>query len=314
MSGYDPQYTSPRGPGRPPQESDIPIVIDNFGQGVDLYNDSMVSNINTYYSWNTRAYSGRTLDRRKGYTLHGTTGSSGKCYMLGTIEKLSGTDVFLRLIDGAGAGVQTQYYDTTALAWTNLGSNIGTSSDRIDWFSASTVVSGTEYAYYTDGVVDVQYTDGATVSTISNVRGKYITRIENILVLGCLTLTFSRNQFVYSKAGTNQFYKDSDASYAASTNVVDVDGDITQLATFGSHVYVFTRNDGLFKVDASANIWIPRKISTHGTPAPKSVAVGYDTMFWADEFGVWALTSDSETPTRISDIVQRMYKSSLLLT
>jgi hypothetical protein len=61
--------------------------------------------------------------------------------MLGSLQVSGGNDIFLRLVEGEGAGVQLQKYDPTTDTWVNIGGNIGTADDRTDWFGTSVTIA-----------------------------------------------------------------------------------------------------------------------------------------------------------------------------
>jgi hypothetical protein len=72
-------------------------------------------------------------------------------------------------------------------------------------------------------------------------------------------------------------------------------------------VYLFTTDEGLWELDLRTVI--PRKISTHGTIAPKSVVASFDSMIWVDGNAVWSLTQGGENINRISDPVVKFLQA-----
>lgn len=303
MSDYQPKYVAPRGPGRPPKRADLEIPIKEFWTGVDTFFDSTSIDGPTRLCFNTRNFEGSSLDRRLGSALRGSAGDVGSVYGQMVLQQSNGSDIHLRLVDGAGAGVQLQKWNGSS--WENLGSNIGTSDDRVDWSWTYVQIGGEDRVYFTNGVSDLRYTNGTTVSTVADTKGKYITTKENILILGCMKDIYPENAFVWSKADSHQFYLDNE-DYATSSLVAYVDGPITGVKSFNWLIYTFTEADGLFETDISSSP-APRKISTHGTMAPKSIAVGFDCMIWADQYRIWQLPIGGDVMP-ISKSIDKVYK------
>lgn len=289
-NNYDPIFIAPQGRGRPVEQIDIPFYIGNFMPGVDTYFDQMTSNEGSHFALNNDCLQGRTLDKRSGTVRVGADGGAGKVLMVGALQQMNGDDVMLRIVTTATPGVKLQKY-TTAGGWADIGSEWGDINSQVNFFGTFIVIDGEERFYFTNGVDILRYTEGTTISTVSDggydMKANFITSVENVLVIGAITDTFSRNQIVWSKAGTHQFRKDVDTDYSESSNLITLDGEITQVVTLGWLVYIFTAADGLWELDLTTGI--PRAISTHGTLSPKSVSIGHNTMIWADQFGVWGL-------------------------
>lgn len=295
---YKPPYEAPTGPGKPRNEANLPIRIDNFAEGIDVRFDNAAARGFTVLRVNGVPKRGRTLDRRDGYTELGSA-SAGKIYMGASLQKFNADDDHIRIVNGAVSGVQLEKWNGSA--WATLGSEITGASNRSDWFSANTYISANRL-YFCNGVDTLRYTNGSTISTVTDTQGikaKYITSLENILVLGHFTATFAPNQIAYAKAGTHQFRRDEDTDFSESTNIITLDGEVTQVQGFNWLIYAFTRSDGLWEIDL--NTTVPRRISTHGTLAPKSVATGEDMMVWADQDGVWGIATGSRQILELSE-------------
>ena len=286
MYEYQPMYIAPRGKGRPPQRTDKELPIANFWQGVNTYFDSTRIEGECRMAFNNRCYEGATLDRRLGFDLLGVEGDAGKVYCQMVLQQVDDTDIHLRIVEGAGAGVQVQKWSGSA--WGDLGSNIGTADDRVDWDWTYIQIAGEDRVYFTNGVSELRYTAGTVISTVADTKAKYIATKENILILGCMKDIYAENQFVWAKKGSHQFHQDSVEDYSTSSYVSAVDGPITGLKVFNWQVYTFTGSDGLFETDITS-IAEPRKISDQGTLCPKSIATGFDIMVWANQHGVWQL-------------------------
>ena len=286
-NSYDPQFVRANEQGRPRERENKPLLINNFSLGTDQHNPSTNPVGSVTRIINGRCTRGTTLDRRFGKAVFGNAGDAGRVYMLGSLQVSGGNDMFLRLVEGAGAGVQLQKYNPTTDTWVNIGGNIGTADDRTDWFGTSVTIAGEDRFYFTNGVSNLRYTNGTEVTEVDGIKAKYIAHVENILVIGHATETFYANQVIFSKANSHQFYADLDEGYADSSQTFSLPGEVTQIVGFNSFVYAFTKADGLWEIDLSdASI---RQISTHGTISPKSVATDWDVMIWADQDGVWAL-------------------------
>jgi hypothetical protein len=172
------------------------------------------------------------------------------------------------------------------------------------------VIDGEERLYFTNGVDQLRYTDGNTIYTVSDgataIYGKFLACVENVLVLANLGTPHSNNELVFAKAGTHQFRRDQDLTFADTSNKVILDAEITGLASLGWLVYVFTAGDGLWELDLRTGI--PRMISTVGCLAPRSIAVGSGLMVWADQFSFWALPLNGSV-TRIGEDIEQIYKT-----
>lgn len=298
---YNPPYISPRGPGRPPQREDLPITVDNFSSGTDQHNPTTKSVGGISRIINGRCTLGSTLDRRHGKIVVGSAGDAGQVYMLASLQVSNGTDILLRIIEGEGAGVQLQKYDS---GWYDIGNNIGIADDRVDFSWTSIKIAGEDRLYFTNGVSDLQYTNGTTLTEVVGIKAKYITHIGDVLAIGHPTETFYANEVVYAKANTHVFHSDLDDSYSASTQRFRMPGEITQVHGFNSLLYAFTKADGLFEIDLSDDT--DRQISTHGTVSPKSVATSWDVMVWSDQDGVWALPMNGDV-LKVSTSVDNIY-------
>lgn len=302
---YEPQFLAPQGRGRPIEDTDLPMKIGSFLPGVDSYFDQMTVTANCHIAINNDCFQGRTLDKRKGYTRLGADTPSGKVYHLGSLEQMNGNDIMLRIVED-DTDVKLQKYTSS---WADVGAAWGDSNSLIDHFGVSTVIGGEERYYFTNGVDTLRYTEGTSITTVEDdgtpIIGKFITAVENVLVLGNLGAPFSSNQLVWSKAGTHQFRRDVDATFADSSYLVTLDGEITQLVTLGWLVYAFTASNGLWELDLTTGI--PRAISTHGTLSPKSVAVGHNTMIWADQYNIWGLVLGGNIQ-KLGDPIKNIYK------
>ena len=301
---YKPPYETPTGPGRPRNESNLPLRIDNFAEGIDVRFDNSAARGFTVLRVNAVPKRGRTLDRRDGYTELGGA-STGKIYMGASLQQFNADDIHLRMVNGAVSGAQLEKWSGSA--WVTLGSEMTGSSNRSDWFAANAYISANRI-YFCNGVGTLRYTNGSTISTVTDtqdIKAKYITAVGNVLVLGHFTATFAPNEIVFAKAGTHQFRRDEDADFSDSSNVITLDGEITQLASFNWLLYAFTRADGLWEIDLSTTV--PRRISTHGTLAPKSVATGEDMMIWADQDGVWGISAGSKQILELSEPITDLW-------
>lgn len=286
-----------------------PLEITNMWDGNDLFYGSTQIPGMIRFSLNSRCTEGDCADRRKGIAVWGGGGDAGQVYASMVLQQDTDPDVLLRLVDGDGAGVQLQKYDPTDDEWDDLGSNIGTADDRTDWSWTYVRISGEDRVYFTNGVSDLQYTNGTTVSSVDGVKGRFITTKENILIIGCMTSVHDLNTVLYSRADSHVFYSDDiDVDYATSDQKFFVDGIVTGVQVFNWMVYVYTENDGLFEVDIAPTEPAPRKISTHGTMSPKSIAVGADSLFWADQYGVWQLPIGGDV-LKISRSIDNLYSN-----
>lgn len=301
---YKPQFLKAHEQGRPRERENKPLLINNFSLGTDQHMPSTRPTGGISRIINGRCTKGTTLDRRHGKAVFGGAGDAGRVYLLDSLQVSDGDDIFLRLVEGEGAGVQLQKYNPGEDTWDNVGGNIGTADDRRDWFGTSVTIAGEDRFYFTDGVSNLRYTNGTAVTEVSDTKARYITHHENILVLGHMTETFYENQVVFSKANSHQFYADLDEGYANSSQVFSLPGEVTRLASFNSFVYAFTKADGLWEIDLSDNT--SRQISTHGTMSPKSVAIGWDAMIWADQDGIWALPIGGDV-LKVSTTVDNIY-------
>ena len=301
---YTPQFIKANEQGRPLKRENKPISISNFSLGTDQHNPTTSPTGGITRIINGRCTRGTTLDRRGGKIVFGASGDAGMVYMSGSLQVSDGDDIFLRLVEGAGAGVQLQKYNATTEAWGSVGTNIGTADDRTDWFGTSVTIAGEDRYYFTNGVSDIRYTNGTTVTTVTGIKAEYITNVENILVIGHMTETFNENQVVYSKANSHQFYSDLDAAYASCTQIFALPGEVTQIRSFNSMVYIFTKADGLWELDLEDDSL--RQISTHGTISPKSVDIDWDVMVWADQDGIWALPIGGDV-LKVSTTVDNIY-------
>lgn len=289
------------------QRSGIPLNIENLWEGNDFFYGSTQIPGSTRLAFNTRCTEGNCFDRRKGIAVWGGGGDAGVVYASMVLQQESGADIFLRLVDGSGAGVQLQKYSPTTNLWVDVGSNIGTADDRVDFSWTYIQIAGEDRVYFTNGVTDLHYTNGTTVTDVAGVRGRYVTSQGNVLIMGCMTDVHPANACVYASAGTHRFYLDDGIEdYTTTSQIFWVDGVVTGVKAFNWLVYVFTESDGMFEVDLNGG-YIPRKISTHGTMSPKSIAIGGDAMFWADQYGIWYLPIGGSIQ-KISKSVDKIYK------
>jgi hypothetical protein len=304
---YSPDFLKPNlASGRPEQREGFSLKIDNFMPGVDTFFDSMVSNSSCRIAFNNTSY-GRTLDIAKGFEQWGTAGGAGSVLMMSSLQKFNSNDVMYRIIP-SGAGVQLQKWTTS---WANVGSVFGNTSSRVHFSSANTVIGGEERLYMANGVNELRYITDSGITTVTDpdtaevTRPKFVTAVENVIVIANFASVHGKNDLIYSKAGTQQFRRDVDLTLADTSNKISFDAEITGLATLGWLVYVFTAGDGLWELDL--NTGIPRVITTHGTVSPKSIATGSDMMIWADQYGVWGLALGGQV-TRLSDPIEGLYK------
>jgi len=291
------------------QRSGVPLEIGELWQGNDFFFGSTQIPGTTRLAFNTRCTEGNCFDRRRGYVVWGGGGDAGQVYASMVLQQGTSADIFLRLVDGAGAGVQLQKYDAVNDEWDDIGTNIGTADDRTDFSWTYVQIAGEDRVYFTNGVSDLLYTNGTAVTTVPGIKGKFITSMGNILLMGHMTATYTSNTFVYSSAGTHNFYLDDGIEdYLTTSQKVTVDGIITGIKSFNWMVYVFTESDGMFEVDArSGYVNDFRQITTHGTMCPKSIAVGADSMFWADQYGVWQLPIGGSVQ-KISKSVDKIFQ------
>jgi len=290
------------------ERSGKPLSIENLWEGNDFFYGSTQIQGDVRMALNTRCTEGNCFDRRKGIAAWGGGGDAGQVYCQMVLQQEDSAAIFLRLVDGEGAGVQLQKYDATGDTWDDLGSNIGTADDRRDWDWTYARIAGEDRVYFTNGVSNLHYTNGTAVTEVSDVKGRYIATKENVLVMGCMTETHGPNTVVWSHGNTHQFYSDDpEVSYADTDYIIYLDSPCTGVKCFNWMVYAFTETDGLYEIDIASGGAIPRKISTHGSMSPKSIAVGDDTMFWADQYGIWAMPINGDI-MKISKSVDKIYK------
>ena len=289
------------------QRSNVPLEVRELWVGNDFFLGSTQITGETRLAFNTRCEEGNSVARRKGIVDWGGVGGAGAVYASMVLEQDTNPDMFLRLVDGGGAGVQLQKYNPTNDDWDDIGGNIGGADDRRDWSWTNVFIGGENRVYFTNGVSNLHYTDGTVIAEVDGVKGRYITAKGNVLIIGCMTETHQPNEYLWSMGGTHQFFStDPDVDYVNTDQKYAVKGVITGLETFNWLTYIFTESDGLYEVDIEGS-QIPRLISTHGTMAPKSIAVGADSMIWADQYGVWQLPTNGDV-MKISKSVDKMFK------
>ena len=191
---YTPEFVKANKQGRPLERENKPLTISNFALGTDQHNPTTNPTGGITRIINGRCTRGTTLDRRKGKIVFGDSGDAGSVYMMGALQVSGGSDIFLRIVDGEGAGVQVQKYNATTDVWDDLGSNIGNADDRRDWFGTSVTIAGEDRYYFTNGISDLMYTNGTTITEVIGVKARYITHVENVLIIGHATETFYENQ------------------------------------------------------------------------------------------------------------------------
>ena len=301
MTDYSPQFIKANERGRPPEREDNSLKIPNFIDGTSVYYNLMTEDGFCRRCINARC-EGNTLVRRHGKVAVGAVGDAGEVYMGAVMQVTGGEDVQYRLVEGSGAGVQLQAL--VSGTWTDVGSNIGTADDRVDWFWASINISGEDRLYFTNGVSDIQYTNGTTISTVTGVKARYITNHQGTLVIAYPTATFAPNYILYAKSGSHQFYSDDDSGYASSSQYFQISGKTTGIRDFNSMVYVMTESDGMYEIDLD-DLTI-RQVSTHGCIAPKSLTSSWDMMAWCNQDGVWGMAAGS-SPQLLSKKVEAIY-------
>jgi len=291
------------------QRSNVGLEIKDLWLGNDYFYGSTQIEGDVRMALNTRCTEGNCIDRRRGIAVWGGGGDAGQVYCQMVLTQEDDTAIFLRIVEGEGAGVQVQKYDSNDDDWDDVGSNIGTADDRTDWDWTYARIGGEDRVYFTNGVSNLHYTNGTAITEVSDVKAKYIATKENVLVIGCLTETHGPNTMLWSHGNTHSFYDVDDAtdSYADSNYKIYLDSPCTGIKCFNWMVYAFTETDGLYEIDISQSGAIPRKISTHGTMSPKSVAVGDDSMFWADQYGIWAMPINGDI-LKISKSVDKFYE------
>ena len=305
-----PILQSPQGPGRPAEVTRLPLEVKDFSAGINVYYDSLAATTPAYFAVNARALRGRSLSTRLGYQVLGDL-IDGEIYMLGTHKPINSQELILRIL-GAGSGVTLEKY-ADGTGWSTI-ATFGSTADKTDFTYANVIFNNEARTYFTNGVSPLMYTDGTTIHTVDNdgvdVKAKHVVAVQNILVLGNMQpvsgVPHGVNDVIWSKAGTHQFRRDTDIDYAHTSNKVTMDSEITGLASIGWLVYIFTRYDGLWELDLSTAI--PRRISTHSTVAPRSIAVGHDGLIWADYDGIWLLTPGGGI-TKVSDPIDEIYKN-----
>ena len=299
MANYEPQFIKANEKGRPLKRDNNWMDISRFIDGTSVYYGRMTEDGVCRRCVNIRC-DGDVLTRRRGRTLFGDGGDAGQVYMSAVLQKLDADDIQFRLVDGGSAGVQLQKYDS---GWEDVGDNIGDADDRVDWFWVSINIGGEDRLYFTNGVSDIHYTNGTTISTVSGVKAKYITKIGSQLVIGHPTSVWSPDIILYAKGNSHQFYSDTDSGYSTSTNYFSLDGEVSQVIGFNGLIYGFTPSDGLFEIDLIDKT--SRKVSTSGTLAPKSVTDDWDMVAWFNQDGIWGMTAGN-SPVLISTKVNKL--------
>jgi hypothetical protein len=277
---------------------DETLHLNDFSSGVDTFFDTLASSNTGVFAINTRCKKGRTIDRRLGFQLYNTRGGfSEKVYWMGTKMVFNGIDILLRIVSSSGK-FQLQYDNSNGYlgGWQNIGSAFGSVSTnpyQNIFSSFKTIINGEARTYISNGVDNLFYTEGTTLTSITDgsydIKGRYIAGIENIMVLAGLTSTFAGNQYVVAKAGSHLFRRDVDLTYDKSSYVGNLDDEITGCHDFQWLIYLFTADAGLWELDLKVNI--PRRVSDHGTLSPKSIAKGNDMMIWCDDMSIWGLTA-----------------------
>lgn len=157
------------------------------------------------------------------------------------------------------------------------------------------------------GTAETNKTIGTgSIKVWGTVRGKYLAVMEDIMFLGHLTHTHNRNQVVYTKSGTHQFFKDSE-SYKTTSNKVTVDGEITGIKSFRGLLYIFT-STGLYYFNIS-NLEV-KLLYSHGTTSHHSIKELWGNLVWADRSGIHMFNGEG-LPQNISRKIQNKQINSL---
>lgn len=186
-----------------------------------------------------------------------------------------------------------------------------------------TAVSGTGTGSYFEitsaaGTVESDKTIGTGyINSYGTIRGKYLAVMEQIMYLGGITHTHNRNEVVYTKVGTHQFF-DRNATvvldgttynqgYKITPNKIRVDGEVTGLAVFRGLLYIFT----------STSMWYhnPSNLETkllynHGTTSHNSIKELWGNLVWADRAGVHMFNGEG-LPTNIIAKLQNRHSNSV---
>lgn len=239
---------------------------------------------------NLRYYDGSTLSSTDQV-------GSGNFYSLGSsttqfdITNPSGT-TWRFTYDGTGTDPELTTYitvgDTIVIQAQNFNANNkGT--------YVVTAVSGTGSGSYFEisdstGTVESNKTIGTGyIYVYGTVRGKYLAVMEQVMYLGGITHTHDRNEVVYTKVGTHQFFEDGE-SYKTTSKIIRVDGEVTGLYVYRGLLYIFT----------STGLWYhnPSNLETkllynHGTTSNHSIKELWGNLIWVDRAGIHMFNGDS---------------------
>lgn len=191
---------------------------------------------------------------------------------------------------------------TGTAAWDVVATGISTTNNRCS------AVNYLDRMYFAEAGTNVQYYDGGTgnVGTISadnataDVRGKYLTTIGSTMYLGNVTTVHDSNEVVYTMPDMHVFFdvnEDGFSTYATTSHIIPVIGDITGIKGFRGMLLIFTEN----------NVWQwnpavmgdAKILANTGCVAHDTVQEIDGILYWAGKEGVYKFDGD-KMPTLIS--------------
>jgi len=198
--------------------------------------------------------------------------------------------------------IKSNLYKATGdpIAWSQISASAFTEGNRC---SAANFL---DRCYIAEQATNVSYTDGSTLISISTdngsatIKGKYLEVLNNSLYLGAVTdATYDTNQVVYTYPSTHVFYNANETdhdTYATTSQIITVDGDITGIKAYQGLLFIFTEEDMWY--------WNPATYETK--QLAKIGCVAHDTikeidgiLYWASREGIYRFTGSS-LPTLIS--------------
>jgi hypothetical protein len=197
-------------------------------------------------------------------------------------------------------------YKGGATAWATVSTGVATANER------QSAVNYLDRVYIAGASTNLWYYDGTTVfngtgatglyadNGNANVRGKYLTTIGSTLYLGNVSTVHKTSDVVYTMPDSHVFYdknEDGFDTYATTSHIIPVIGNITGIKGFRGMLLIFTESDVWQWNPATLG---EAKILAHtGCVAHDTIQEIDGILYWAGKDGVYRFDGD-KMPSIIS--------------
>ena len=183
--------------------------------------------------------------------------------------------------------------------WVQVAAGATTAGNRVS------AVNHLDRAYFCNGVNNLKYTSGSTVTDVAtdngsaNVRGKYLEVLQNFIYVGHITTVHKRNEVVESLPGTHVFYNvniEGHNTYTTTDRKITVDGQITGLKAYQGLLFIFTEDAIWYYNPDTKEV---KRLADTGCVAHETIKEIDGVLYWANRNGVYRFSGEG-MPTLVS--------------